>query len=130
MTENTSLDALSLESGREENGEGPGECSMTRRSDHRAKLKLFRAELERENISCALIQTVTNFSWLTSGGRNFVALNRDLGIASLFIDQERFVLVTNNVEAERLVEEELFGIENVEVFSKPWYWDDSAHLNR
>ena len=43
---------------------------------------------------------------------------------------DRVVLVTSNIEAERIASEELAGLGKIQVFAKPWFWDDSAHLNR
>ncbi|CAI5966384.1 unnamed protein product [Closterium sp. NIES-65] len=52
------------------------------------------------------------------------------GVASMFVDADRVVLVTSNIEAERITAEELAGLGSIQVFAKPWFWDDSAHLNR
>ncbi|CAI5947042.1 unnamed protein product [Closterium sp. NIES-64] len=48
----------------------------------------------------------------------------------MFVDADRVVLVTSNIEAERITAEELAGLGSIQVFAKPWFWDDSAHLNR
>ncbi|CAI7792892.1 unnamed protein product [Closterium sp. NIES-54] len=101
-----------------------------RRADFQEKVRRLRQVLRDRGIQSALISSVPNFFWLTSGGRNYVSLYTQQGVASMFVDADRVVLVTSNIEAERITAEELAGLGSIQVFAKPWFWDDSAHLNR
>jgi len=58
-----------------------------------------------------------NFSWLTGGGDNTVVAGE--GAAWLEVVEGKVRLHTSRIEAERLVEEEIEGIEEMKVY--PWY---------
>ena len=64
-----------------------------------------------------------NFAWLTAGGRSHINTARDSGAGALLITPERFVLLASNIEARRLMEEELTEVP-VEVAEYPWHDGD------
>ena len=85
--------------------------------DHRrARLSAF---LDREGLDAVWFGRPNSFAWLT-GGSNVVDRDADVGVAAAgFTRSDGFVAVTDNIEAERLADEELpdaFGVQSV-----PWY---------
>jgi Xaa-Pro aminopeptidase len=79
------------------------------------------ARLARESaLSCILLTTQTNFSWLTGGGSNRIDGSREPGAGSLMVtaDGRRFV-IANAIEMPRLLAEELDG-GGWEAVEYPW----------
>lgn len=74
--------------------------------DFNAKVTKIRQEL---NGDAVVLSRTENFAWLT-GGRNYIPLCTETGVASIYIDSEKVVLVTNNIEGQRLVAEELVDL--------------------
>jgi len=66
----------------------------------------------REGLGGVLINSQSNFAWLTAGGRNGVDASRENGVATLLVrrDGKRFVLA-NRIEMARIMTEELNGQE-------------------
>ncbi len=66
--------------------------------------------LAEENLGGVLLGAQHNFAWLTCGGRSGIDLSREPGAGALLVraDGRRFVLA-NNIETQRLREEELPG---------------------
>ena len=85
--------------------------------DHRRER--LSAFLDREGLDAAWFGTPNSFSWLTGGG-NVVDRDADVGVAAAgYVRDRGFVVVTDNIEAERLADEavpEAFDVESV-----PWY---------
>ncbi|MFC5366259.1 M24 family metallopeptidase [Salinirubrum litoreum] len=87
---------------------------MTDLQDRRERLDEF---LAREGCEAVWLARPNSFAWLT-GGSNVVDRDADLGVAAAGYDGE-FRVVTDNIEAERLADEELPDAFTVE--STAWY---------
>ena len=81
-----------------------------------------RAYLTEHNLEAVWFASPSGFSWLT-GGRNVVSREGSIGVAAAGHDGERLLVVTNNIEAERLSDEEL---PECEVIEFDWYDSDLA----
>ena len=79
--------------------------------------------LDGHKLDAVLLSRRCNFSWYTSGSRNFVGHAADVGNSWLLVARDGPVVLANNIEAPRLRSEELIprGIDVVE-----WEWPDSA----
>lgn len=75
--------------------------------------------MDRKSLKGILIERRDNFSWVT-GGANYVNIATDLGSSKLLITKERIYLISDNIEAPRLKDEEIKG-SNIEVKKKKWY---------
>jgi Xaa-Pro aminopeptidase len=85
-------------------------------ADRRERLSAF---LDREGLDAVWFGKPNSFAWLT-GGRNVVDRDADIGVAAAgYLREAGFVVVTNNIEAERLADEEVPRAFEVE--STPWY---------
>lgn len=67
--------------------------------------------LDREGLGGVLLNAQHNFAWITGGASNAIDTSRENGAASIFVrrDGQRFLLA-NNIEARRLLDEELAGL--------------------
>lgn len=84
-----------------------------------SKINKVRSLLEKEGLSGALITKGVNFTWLT-GGRPYVNFFMEGACAQIWIDAKKALLISNNIEAQRLMEEELKGLP-LEVLSHLWW---------
>lgn len=82
-----------------------------------SRLQRFLAEKEKKGI---LINHQDNFSWVTCGGENRVVTASESGASELLVTGKKVYLVANNIESDRVMEEELFGLE-FEPLVFPWH---------
>lgn len=83
------------------------------------KVSKVRNLLEKEGLSGLLLTKGVNFTWLT-GGRPYINFLMEGACAQIWIDKSKVVLISNNIEAQRLTEEELKGLP-FEVLSHNWW---------
>jgi len=86
-------------------------------------VKLARAErfLAGNGLKGAILARSDNFAWLGCGGSNVVDSSRETGVAALAVRPGRVTLIANNIEAERLLTEELDGLDIVDTEVFPWH---------
>ncbi|VBB05389.1 Hypothetical protein LUCI_0598 [Lucifera butyrica] len=77
--------------------------------EYDAKLKRVRALMAEEGIENLLITTQVNFLWFT-GGRPYVNPAVEKACGDLLVTGDSVYLVANNIEAGRLITEELTGL--------------------
>jgi Xaa-Pro aminopeptidase len=70
------------------------------------KLSRLRALLTERGLDALLLQRVGSFAWATGGSRSYVNIASTNGAAALLVTHTACHLVTDNLEAARLVEEE------------------------
>jgi Xaa-Pro aminopeptidase len=85
------------------------------------RIEKVRTLLSDKNLKGILVESQANFSWLTRGGRSFIGLNSEAACASLLVTQDNFYLLSSNIEAQRLLSEEI--VPEIEQFVFPWYED-------
>jgi antitoxin VapB len=96
-------------------------------TEYTTKLQKLRSSLKEKQLPCILITLQHNFAWLTCGGRNYVGIHSERGVASIFVDDSHVAIVTNNIEAPRIIAEELSACplreheDRVTVHFEPWY---------
>jgi antitoxin VapB len=84
---------------------------MERITEVQTKHYRIRKYLEQEKLDGVLLTSVANFSWITAGGDSHVENSSKFGIASILVTENEKFILTNNIEAERLLREHLTGIE-------------------
>lgn len=87
-----------------------------------SKIDKIRSLLRDKGLDAILITNQSNFSWLSDGGRGHVAISSESSVASFFITEDEIFLITNNIEAQRLQDEEIKGID-YKVKQYPWHND-------
>lgn len=76
--------------------------------------------MERHGLRALLLQRPANFAWYTGGADNRVDHADPLGVAAILLTPEDEYILTDNIEAPRMREEETPGFEVIE---HPWYGD-------
>jgi len=97
---------------------------MSLADEHTLKHQRLSAHLGSTDLDAVLLSRRCNFSWLTCGAHNYVGHACDVGNSHLLVDERRVRLIANNIEAPRLVEEELAALP-VELIEVP-YEDPTA----
>ena len=95
-----------------------------RAPEFRRRLALLRSLLERQGDAAALLSSRVNFAWLTAGGTGHVLQSAQAAIVSLLVTRDDVVAVAQNIEAARLLDEELDGLD-IELAPVPW-WEQGA----
>lgn len=84
------------------------------------KQERMRMLLEKEHLDALLLQSVPNFAWATCGAAAYVNRSESKAEAALLITRTGRHLITNNIEAPRLMGEEHLDDE-WEFHVAPWY---------
>jgi Xaa-Pro aminopeptidase len=81
----------------------------------------INALLTKHKLDGLLLQKVSSFAWATCGANSYVNTANGQGEASLLILPSGKYLITNNIEASRLEQEENLYEQNWEFCVVPWY---------
>jgi antitoxin VapB len=73
------------------------------------KIERIKKLLAEKQLDALLVQRASNFAWLTGGSASYVNIAEESGVASLLVTPRARHLITNNIEAPRLLEEEGVG---------------------
>jgi len=84
------------------------------------KLSQLHELMKQKQLDAVLISNQGNFSWFSDGGRGHVAMAAESSVGSFLITSSKVYLITNNIEAQRLKEEELPCLD-YELKEHPWY---------
>ncbi len=98
---------------------------MTRHEESQTKHQRIVAYMDSHDLDAVVLTQRPNFAWYTAGGLNHVSTADSVGTAALLITRQKALCITNNIEAERIAEEELAGL-GIEVRAAPWH--DNAAL--
>jgi len=83
---------------------------MERQAEFRLKLERLRALAAERGRAGVLINIQPNFAWATAGGENRVGSATETGAADLLAVDGRAYLLASNIEAGRVMAEELAGL--------------------
>ena len=89
------------------------------------KLERIHHLLDVSNLDAILLRRTDNFSWATCGADSHINTADSIGIASLLITQTNRFVVTNNIEATRLMQEEGLAEKGWEFEVSPWFEGDN-----
>jgi Xaa-Pro aminopeptidase len=84
----------------------------------------MRSLLDRRGDDAALLSSRVNVAWLTAGGTAHVLQSSERAVVALLVTRDDIVAIAQNIEAARLVDEELDGLD-IEFASVPW-WEPGA----
>jgi Xaa-Pro aminopeptidase len=94
---------------------------MTTKTELNIKLERIHKLLGQTGLGALLLRQSNNFAWATCGGSSFINRADSLGIASLLITPSNRYVITNNIEAARLMQEEGLADQGWEFQVSPWY---------
>jgi Xaa-Pro aminopeptidase len=97
---------------------------MDRTAEREIKHAQVAELLGRHGLDGVLLTRRCNFAWYTGGARNYVSTGDDVGNSTLLVTRDGAAVLTSNIEAPRLRDEDLAGTP-IEVFG-PQYWDAAA----
>lgn len=95
---------------------------MTRSEECAVKVEKIRNMLQENGLDGVIIKKQANFSWLTAGGRGFIGLAGENACGMLLVTKDDLYLAANNIEAPRLMAEEL-PVEAVRLIQTEWWHD-------
>lgn len=81
--------------------------------------------MERLELEALLLRRSTNFVWYRGGADNRVDHASPYGVADVLFTREGEYILTNDIEAPRMREEQTPGFEVIE---HPWYRDEAAAI--
>lgn len=84
------------------------------------KLNQVRTLLRDQGLDAAVFTTQHNFAWVTGGADNHVGITTEAGNASVVVTLDRAVVFADNIEAARVLDEEV-GALGLEVIAYPWW---------
>jgi Xaa-Pro aminopeptidase len=92
------------------------------------KERRVREFLRSKGLKALLLKRQANFSWMTCGGLNLVGITTEMGATTLLITENSKFVISNNIEAPRMIEEE--GLEKQGFVAKifPWHEDQEAAI--
>ncbi len=85
------------------------------------KQELIQNLLAENDLNALLIQGVSSFAWATCGAASYINTATDMGAASLLIAPENRYVISNNIEAIRLEQEEGLKSQGWEFSVGPWH---------
>ena len=94
------------------------------------KQQSILALLERTHLDALILQNASSFAWATCGAASYVNTATTTGIATLLITRTSRHLITDNIEATRLKQEEHLLDQGWEFHISPWHAtkEPLAHL--
>ena len=99
---------------------------MSLNDEMKEKERSVREFLRSKGLRALLLKRQANFSWMTCGGLNLVGIATEVGATSLLITEDAKFVISNNIEAPRMVAEEGLEKQGFIVKTFPWYEDKEA----
>src|SRR5215212_5394179 len=94
---------------------------MSKETRNRSLRKL----MAERGVGALLLSSPANFAWYTSGADNRVDHGDPVGVASILVVRDDDYVLTNNIEAPRMREEQT---PEMEVVEHPWHEEPAALL--
>jgi Xaa-Pro aminopeptidase len=103
---------------------------MTRDDEIKEKESRVRDFLLANGLRAVLLKRQANFSWMTGGGVNAIGLATEIGGTSLLITENAKYVLSNNIEAPRMIQEEEVEKLGFHLKTFAWYEDLEAPILR
>ncbi len=84
--------------------------------------------LQLKGLKGLLLKRQANFSWMTCGGLNLVGIATEFGATSLLITENSKFVISNNIEAPRMTDEEGLGKQGFVIETFPWFEDQEVFI--
>ena len=86
----------------------------------------IRALLDERHLDALLLRRVSSFAWVTCGASSYVNTAATYGEAALLVTPSGRFVITNNIEATRLEQEEGLASQGWEMKVAPWHARQTA----
>ena len=73
------------------------------------KQERIKKLLDEKSLDGIILAKNSNISWLTGGMENRIVFTSEEGAVKLIVLKDKIVVLTNNIEAERVIKEEKLG---------------------
>lgn len=93
------------------------------------KLNNLRGLLTQHGLDGLLLRKASSFSWLTGGHSSVINTASSFGEASLLVTHEHTYLITNTIEAPRLIQEDQIEKQGWQFVIQDWYSAESPLTN-
>jgi Xaa-Pro aminopeptidase len=90
------------------------------------KQLVIMALLDKHHLDALLLQRVSSFAWATCGAASHVNTASSTGASQLLITRKNRHVITNNIEATRLEQEEKLKKQGWDFRVTPWYASQNA----
>lgn len=80
--------------------------------------------LDKKNLDGIILAKNSNISWLTGGMENRIVFVSEEGAVKLIVLKDKILVLTNNIEAERVIKEEGLDKEGFQFIVNQWYERD------
>jgi len=101
---------------------------MSISNEIKEKERRVREFLRLKGFKALLLKRQANFSWMTCGGLNLVGIATEMGATSLLITDNSKFVISSNIEAPRMIEEEGLEKQGFIVKSFPWYEEEEVSI--
>jgi len=101
---------------------------MTISNEIKEKEKRVREFLRSKNLKALLLKRQANFSWMTCGGLNLVGITTEFGATTLLITENSKFLISNVIEAPRMIHEEGLEKQGFIIKTFPWHEDQEVSI--
>lgn len=91
------------------------------------KERRVREFLKLKGLNALLLKRQANFSWMTCGGLNLVGITTEFGATTLLITENSKFLISNVIEAPRMINEE--GLEKQGFIVKTFPWHEEQEIS-
>jgi antitoxin VapB len=102
---------------------------VTREGDVATNLAALRELLGTRKLDALILARHANAAWLAAGGRSYVNTGADRGEGWFVVTPREAILLTNNIEGDRLLAEEFSGLP-FRLVTYPWWEGPAAQLQR
>jgi len=86
-----------------------------------AKERRVQRLLQEKDLGALLLRRVSSFAWITAGAASYVSIATEIGPSAVLITPKAKYVITNNIEATRLEDEERLDERGFTLVATPWY---------
>jgi Xaa-Pro aminopeptidase len=101
---------------------------MTIINEIREKERRVREFLRAKSLKALLLKRQANFSWMTCGGLNLVGMTTEFGATTILITEASKFVISNNIEAPRMIKEEALEKQGFVIKTFPWHEDQEVSI--
>ena len=94
---------------------------MKRVEEIATKESRVRDFMEKHSLKGVLLKTQANFCWFTAGGINEVTVADTLGVTSILVTEKERFIISDNIEAPRMMEDEGLSEFGFKFVQFEWY---------